>query len=476
VSFEIVIGLEVHAELATNTKIFCGCTTRFGGEPNTQTCAVCSGQPGALPVFNKAVADHAITAGLALNCEINQHNRFDRKNYFYPDLPRAFQLSQLFLPICKNGHLDIETGKGTKRIGITQIHMEEDAGKLIHDQGAQCTYVDYNRGGTPLIEIVSAPDLRGADETIAYLEKLREILLYLGVCDCKMQEGSLRADVNLSVRPVGSAKFGVRVEMKNMNSLKAIHRAIAYESQRQIDLIEDGRSHELVQQTRRWDDEKGVSVGMRSKENAQDYRYFPEPDLLPLEVSPEWIERVRTAMPETAAAKRERYAGLGLTSADAAMLTTAKPLSDLFEQAAEFCKKPKETANMILGGVMRLMNDTATPADDLALDPGKLADLIVLIEDGTINRNAGKDALEALFKTGADPRAYIEEHGLAMTQDTGLIEECVDKALATNPQSIEDFKAGKEKAFGFLVGQAMKELRGKGDPQLINKLLKEKLG
>ena len=470
--YEAVIGLEVHAELSTKSKIFCGCSTRFGAEPNTQVCPVCTGMPGSLPVFNRAVAEYAIRAGVALGCEISPLTKFDRKNYFYPDLPKAYQVSQLYLPICRDGCLEIEVDGKKKRIGIREIHMEEDAGKLVHD--GEGTLIDYNRGGVPLIEIVSQPDLGSADEVIAYLEKLRETLLYLDVCDCKMQEGSLRADINLSVRPAGSAVLGIRTEMKNMNSLKAIHRAIGYETARQIELLDRGGAVE--QETRRWDDDKGVSTGLRSKENAQDYRYFPEPDLLPLQIDAGWIARIRAEMPEIPEQKRARYTGeMGLSPYDAALLTTSKPLSDLFEGAAAISKKPKETANLILVEVMRLLNDGGGSPDDLRLDAEKLAAIVNLIGEGVINRSAGRAALEALFKHGTDPQAYIREHGLAMTQDTGLIESAVEKALAENPKSVEDYRAGKEKAFGFLVGQTMKALGGKGDPQMVNRLLREKL-
>lgn len=472
--FETVIGLEVHVELSTATKIFCGCTTKFGGEPNTQVCPVCTGMPGSLPVFNREVADYAIRAGLALGCSITPLNKFDRKNYFYPDLPKAYQLSQLYLPICRDGGVDIEVGGEQKRVRIREIHMEEDAGKLIHHPQSQRTFIDYNRGGVPLIEIVSEPDMRTADEVTAYLELLRETLLYLGVSDCKMQEGSLRADINLSIRPVGSREFGTRTEMKNLNSFKAIQRATLYEARRQIDIIEDGGKVE--QETRRWDDEIGESFAMRSKENAHDYRYFPEPDLLPLEIGPEWIDRVKSTMPETPALKRERYtADLGLAPKDAALLTTAKPISDLFESTAKLSGNPKESANLILGGVMRLMRETSTTPEELALPAEKLAALVGAVSGGVINRDTGKEVLEQLFRHGKDPLEYIEENSLAMTQDTSLILAAVEKAIAENPNSVLDYRAGKEKALGFLVGKAMKELRGKGNPHTVNALLREKL-
>jgi len=471
---ECVIGLEVHVELATASKIFCGCTTAFGGNPNTHVCPVCTGMPGTLPVMNRSVVEFAVSAGLALNCDITGFNKFDRKNYFYPDLPKAYQVSQLYLPICKNGHMTIMTESGQKNIGIHEIHMEEDAGKLIHDSDHGCTLVDYNRCGVPLIEIVSEPDFRSADEVIAYLEKLRETLLYLGVSDCKLQEGSMRADINLSVRPNEHAPLGTRTEMKNMNSFKAIHRAILSETKRQVKLIESGGR--VTQETRRWDDEKGESAGMRSKENAQDYRYFPEPDLLPIEIDGEWLARIKAAMPELAQTKRDRFINeMGIPEYDASVLTSAKKLSNLFEETCEKCGHPKEVSNIIIGEIMRLLNDTGTSVDDIDIDSAKLASLITIIQDGAINRNAGKSVLKELFLHNIEPQEYVKEHGLAMIQDDSLIESIIDKVLESNQKSVDDYKNGTEKAFGFLVGQTMKELRGKGNPQTVNSILKEKL-
>ncbi len=473
-SWETVIGLEVHVELATKSKIFCSCTTEFGGAPNTHVCPVCSGLPGVLPTLNENVVEFAIKTGLATNCEITRFNKFDRKNYFYPDLPKAYQVSQLYLPICRNGHVDIEVNGNKKSIGIHEIHMEEDAGKLVHDPWEDSTLVDYNRCGVPLLEIVSEPDFRSAEEVIAYLEKLRETLIYLGVSDCKMQEGSMRADVNLSVRPTGAAEFGTRTEMKNINSFKAIGRAIAYEAKRQIEQIEMGKR--VIQETRRWDENKDATYAMRSKENAQDYRYFPEPDLLPIEISEEWIERAKSEMPEPAWAKRERYVSeMGLSEYDAKVLTTERSLALLFEDTTALCGEPKEVCNLIIGELMRLITESQTAADKIYVDPGKMAEIIKLTVEGKINRNAEKEVFEALFKEDIDPVSYIEEKGLMMLEDDGLVESTVEEVIKNNPKSIEDYKGGKQKAFGFLVGQTMRALKGKANPQTVNKILKEKL-
>lgn len=473
-NYEIVCGLEVHVELSTKSKIFCSCTTEFGGEPNTHICPVCLGMPGALPVLNKAVVDYAIRTGLALNCEINKYNKFDRKNYFYPDLPKAYQISQLYIPICQNGKVEIEVGGKKKLIGIHEIHMEEDAGKLVHNSLDESTLVDYNRCGVPLLEIVSEPDFRSSDEVIAYLEKLREIMLYLEVSDCKMQEGSMRADVNVSVRPVGSSELGTRTEMKNMSSFKAIHRAIGYEAKRQIELLEDGKR--VIQETRRWDEGKDLSFAMRSKENAQDYRYFPEPDLPPIEINEEWIKEVRENMPELSEAKRKRYIEeFGLSEYDARVITSERRLAYLFEETTKICKMPKEACNLIMGELMRLMSETATEAEAVKINSRDMATLIELIAEGKINRTTGKEVFEAMFKEGAEPENYVKEHGLMMLNDDSLVSDTIDKILADNPKSVEDYSNGKEKAFGFLVGQTMKALKGKANPQSVNKILKEKL-
>lgn len=473
-NYQMVVGLEVHVELSTKSKIFCSCTTEFGGEPNTHVCPVCSGMPGVLPVLNKKVVDFAIRAGLATNCEITRYNKFDRKNYFYPDLPKAYQVSQLYLPICRNGKVEIEVEGEKKYIGIHEIHMEEDAGKLVHDPWDDCTLVDYNRCGVPLLEIVSEPDFRSADEVIAYLTKLRETMMYLGVSDCKMQEGSMRADVNISVMPMGSTKFGTRTEMKNMNSFKAIYKAINYEANRQIELLESGGV--VTQETRRWDDNKDASFAMRSKENAQDYRYFPEPDLLPIEISDEWIQKTVDNMPELPEAKRARYMSeFGLSEYDASVITAERQIAYIFEDATKICGKPKEVCNYVMGELMRLMSETGTLAEELEMDPAKIAEIIELVTSGKINRTAAKEVFEAVFKENVDPDKYIEEHDLVMVDNSEEVEAIITQVINDNPKSIEDLKAGKAKARGFLVGQTMKALKGKANPQTVNKILDEKL-
>ncbi len=473
-NYQMVIGLEVHVELSTKSKIFCSCTTEFGGEPNTHVCPVCSGMPGVLPVLNKKVVDFAISAGLATNCEITRYNKFDRKNYFYPDLPKAYQVSQLYLPICRNGKVEIEVNGEKKHIGIHEIHMEEDAGKLVHDPWDDCTLVDYNRCGVPLLEIVSEPDFRSADEVIAYLTKLRETMMYLGVSDCKMQEGSMRADVNISVMPVGSSKFGTRTEMKNMNSFKAIYRAINYEANRQIEILAAGGV--ITQETRRWDDNKDASFAMRSKENAQDYRYFPEPDLLPIEISDEWINNAKENMPELPEQKRARYIkDFGLSEYDAFVITSERQIAYLFEDTVKLSNEPKEACNLIMGELMRLMSETGTPAENVKMDSVKIADLIKLIVDGKINRTVEKEVFEQIFKNNVEPVKYVEENGLLMLNDDSLVEKTINKIIAENPKSIEDLKAGKDKAKEFLVGQTMKALRGKANPQTVNIILDKAL-
>ena len=473
-AYETVIGLEVHVELATKTKIFCGCTTQFGGEVNTHCCPVCMGMPGTLPVLNKKVVEYAIAAGLAMDCSITRKCKFDRKNYFYPDLPKAYQVSQLYLPICRNGKIEIEVGGSKKEIGIHEIHMEEDAGKLVHDPWEDCTLVDYNRCGVPLIEIVSDPDMRSAEEVIAYLEKLKLILQYLGVSDCKMQEGSLRADINLSVREVGAKEFGTRTEMKNMNSFKAIARAIEGERKRQIELLEYGKK--VVQETRRWDDNKDTSFAMRSKEDAQDYRYFPEPDLVPIEISEEWLADIKNKEPELRDAKMERYRReYEIPEYDAQIITSSKNLADLFEATVSLCNKPKEVSNWLMVETMRLLKESEKEVEELTLDPSKLAKLIMLIDEGKINRTVAKEVFEQIFKEDADPQAYIEEHGLSMVSDDGVLRTTIAQILKENEQSVIDYQSGKEKAFGFLVGQTMKVMKGKANPSMIHEILRELL-
>ncbi len=472
--YETVIGLEVHVELATKTKIFCGCSTEFGGAPNTHTCPVCTGMPGSLPVLNRQVVEYAAAVGLAANCTVNQRCKFDRKNYFYPDNPQNYQISQLYEPICRNGYLEIDTPSGPKKIGIHEIHMEEDAGKLIHDEWEDCSLVDFNRSGVPLIEIVSEPDMRSAEEVIAYLDKLRLIIQYLGASDCKLQEGSMRADVNLSVREAGSETLGTRTEMKNLNSFKAITRAIEGERERQIELLEMGKK--VVQETRRWDDNKEASHAMRSKEDAQDYRYFPEPDLPPIVISDEWLSSIRARQPELRTQKLIRYKKeFDIPEYDAQILTSAKKLADLFEATTALCKKPKKVSNWLMVETMRLMKEKGMEAEDLSFSPENLAKLIELTESGTINSSVAKEVFEEIFLKDVDPEAYVEEQGLKTVNDEGALLEVVRKVIEENPKSAADYRGGKEKALGFLVGQTMKAMKGKADPGAVNRMLKEQL-
>ncbi|MCI9048679.1 MAG: Asp-tRNA(Asn)/Glu-tRNA(Gln) amidotransferase subunit GatB [Hungatella sp.] len=472
--YETVIGLEVHVELATKTKIFCGCSTEFGGAPNSHTCPVCTGMPGALPVLNRQVVEYALAVGLAANCQINQYCKFDRKNYFYPDNPQNYQISQLYLPICHDGWVEIETAGGTKRIGIHEIHMEEDAGKLIHDEWEDCSLVDFNRSGVPLIEIVSEPDMRNADEVLAYLDKLRMMIQYLGASDCKLQEGSMRADVNLSVREAGSSVFGTRTEMKNLNSFKAIARAIEGERKRQIELIEEGKK--VVQETRRWDDNKEYSYAMRSKEDAQDYRYFPDPDLTPVVISNEWIKEIRDRQPELQPQKMRRYQEeFRLPEYDAGILTSSKHMANVFEETVALCGKPKEVSNWLMVEAMRLLKEHEQDAQEMSFGPANLAKLIDLVDRGVVNRTVAKAVFEEIFARDVDPEVYVEEKGLKMVSDEGALRTAIESVLEANPQSVADYRNGKEKAMGFLVGQTMRAMKGKADPSAVNKIVKELL-
>lgn len=472
--YETVIGLEVHVELSTNTKIFCSCSTGFGGAPNTHTCPVCTGMPGSLPVLNKQVVEYAIAIGLALNCSITKVCKFDRKNYFYPDNPQNYQISQLYLPIARNGAIEIEIGDAKKTIRIHEMHMEEDAGKLIHDEWDDTSLVDYNRSGVPLVEIVSEPDMRSADEVIAYLDKLRLIIQYLGASDCKLQEGSMRADVNLSVREVGASQFGTRTEMKNLNSFKAIARAIEGEQKRQIELLEAGRP--VIQETRRWDDNKESSYPMRSKEDAQDYRYFPEPDLVPVVISDEWIKEAKRRQPELRTEKLERYKNqFDIPEYDAKIITASKHMADIFEATAEICRRPKKVSNWLMVETMRLLKEHDMEPEEIRFSPEHLAKLIQLTDTGTINSSMAKEVFEKIFKEDIDPEKYVEEKGLKTVSDEGALREVIEKVVADNPQSVADYKGGKEKAIGFLVGQSMKIMKGKADPGMVNKILRELL-
>lgn len=472
--YETVIGLEVHVELATKTKIFCGCTTEFGGAPNTHTCPVCTGMPGSLPVLNKQVVEYAMAVGLATNCKITQYCKFDRKNYFYPDNPQNYQISQLYLPICRDGHVDIETPAGKKSIGIHEIHMEEDAGKLVHDDWEDCSLVDFNRSGVPLIEIVSEPDMRSAEEVIAYLEKLRMTIQYLGASDCKLNEGSMRADVNLSVREVGAAEFGTRTEMKNLNSFKAISRAIEGERARQIELIEEGKK--VIQETRRWDDNKEYSYAMRSKEDAQDYRYFPDPDLVPVSISDEWISEVKARQPELQEEKAARYKKeFDIPEYDINIITSSKSLADMFEAATAICHNAKKVSNWLMVETMRLLKEKEMEPEDITFTPENLAALIQLTDENAINSTVAKEVFEKMFSEDIDVEQYVEENGLRTVNDAGALRETIEKVIAENPQSVSDYQAGKTKAIGFLVGQTMKAMKGKADPGMVNQILKELL-
>ena len=490
--YDTVIGLEVHIELSTATKIFCGCSTKFGAMPNTQTCPVCTGMPGSLPVLNRKVVEYAVALGLATNSRINRRTIFDRKNYFYPDNPQNYQISQLYAPVCEEGYLEIETktvagndegpcgtgknkgSKTMKTVRIHEMHMEEDAGKLTHDEAIGKSLVDYNRSGVPLIEIVSEPDMENAEEVIAYLEKLRMICLYLGISDCKLQEGSMRVDVNLSVKEAGSSTLGTRTEMKNLNSFKAITRAIEAERERQIMLIESGR--EVEQETRRWDDNAGVSYSMRSKEDSKDYRYFPEPDVPPVLISEEWIEEIRSCQPEFQTEKAARFVTeYGIPAYDAEILTQSKYLADLFEETAKLSGQPKKTANWFMGELLRILKESGKDSEELTFTPGHAADLITAVEAGKINQANAKEVFAKVVTEDIEPLSYMELHGLMSLNDEGALQAAIDEVLAENPAIVEEYRSGKDKVFGFLVGQVMKKTKGKADPGTVNGLLRKSL-
>ncbi len=490
--YETVIGLEVHVELATKTKIFCGCSTEFGGKPNSHTCPVCTGMPGALPVLNKKVLEHAVAVGLATNCRITRYCKFDRKNYFYPDNPQNYQISQLYLPICRDGYveIDMETDLPAgwlpgaeralagadvrKRIRIHEIHMEEDAGKMLHDEREDCTLVDYNRSGVPLIEIVSEPDMRSAEEVIAWLEKLRLIIRYLGASDCKLQEGSMRADVNLSVREDGTETWGTRTEMKNLNSFHAISRAIENERSRQIDLLESGQA--VVQETRRWDDAEGRSYPMRSKEDARDYRYFPDPDLAPVSISDAFLAEIRLRQPEFRTEKMKRYrACYGIPDKDIGLITGSRHMADLFEAAVELGGQPKKVSNWLIGETLRLLREKELDAEDIRFSPENLVKLIALTEKKEINSTVAKEVFETMFEEDIDPEKYVEEQGMKMVSDKEALQRTVEEVMGANPGSVQDYRNGKERAIGFLVGQTMKAMKGKADPVQVNAILKKLL-
>ena len=472
--YEVVIGLEVHAELSTKTKIFCSCPTAFGAAPNTHTCPICMAMPGTLPVLNEKVVEYAVKAGLATNCEISRNSKNDRKNYFYPDLPKAYQISQFDKPLCEHGYVEIDTKEGKKKIRITRIHIEEDAGKLNHDEFGGGSLVDLNRAGVPLIETVSEPDIRSAEEAESYLRKLKSIFEYIEVSDCKMQEGSLRADVNVSVKKKTDTKLGTRTEMKNMNSFRSIVRAIEYEVDRQIDILEDGGT--ITQETLRWDDVSGKTFPMRDKEDAQDYRYFPDTDLVAIKLSEEYIQNIKDNLPELPESRKQRYLEeYNLSEKDAKLLTSSKYLSDLFEGAVKVCNNPKAVNNWIISDISRILNETETEPISIPFDSNQLGKLVILIDKGTISSSIGKKVLVELFENPRDPEDIIKEKGWIQISDEGAIKEVVMKILEANPQSIADYKAGKDKALGFLVGQAMKETKGKANPQMLNKMFLEEL-
>ena len=473
-----VIGLEVHAELKTKSKAFCSCSTEFGAEPNTHVCPVCLGMPGALPVMNTQVVEFAIRAGLALNCDIQRFNKFDRKNYFYPDLAKNYQISQWEEPICLGGHIDINVDGNEKRVGITRIHMEEDAGKLVHSGATISTSdssaVDYNRAGVPLIEIVSEPDMRSAKEARAYMENLKAILEYTDVCDCKMQEGSLRCDANISIMPEGAKEFGTRAEIKNLNSFRALERAIEYEVERQREVIEDG-GH-VIQETRTWDDAKGITLGMRSKEEAFDYRYFPEPDLVPVEIDDAWINRVKDELPELPVQRQARLMQeFGLSDYDARLIVSTKAMAEYFDKAVANSKDAKLVANWLLGDVSAYLNNENKEIGEFQVTPDNLGQLTNLIKDGVLSSKLAKKVFTEMLKENKAPKQLVKDLGLEQVSDTGAIEKFVDEAIAENPQSVADFKAGKDRAIGFLVGQIMKKSHGKANPGMVQQLLKQKL-
>jgi aspartyl-tRNA(Asn)/glutamyl-tRNA(Gln) amidotransferase subunit B len=472
--YEPVIGLEVHAQLLTDTKIFCTCSTKFGAEPNSHTCPICMGMPGVLPVLNKKVVEYAMKMSLATHCSINDACTFARKNYFYPDLPKGYQISQYAYPLAEHGHVEIEINGGKKRIGITRIHMEEDAGKLLHDEHNPSSYVDLNRTGVPLIEIVSEPDMRNAEEAAAYLKRLHEILVYLEICDGNMEEGSFRCDANVSIRPRGEEAFGTRAELKNMNSFRNVQRALEYEIKRQQYLLDDGQ--DVIQETRLWDDAQGVTHSMRSKEEAHDYRYFPDPDLVPIVIGDTWIEEVEKGLPELPLEKRERFLkDYQIPVYDAGVLTSSRALADYFEEVARLSGNPKVASNWVMGDVLRFLNEEKRDIGDCPILPGSLAEMILLIEEGAISGKMAKDVIEDMYKTGKGPKQIIEEKGLVQITDEEALRKAIGEVIAANPGQLEQYRGGKEKLFGFFVGQVMKETKGKANPALVNEILKKML-
>lgn len=473
-NYETVVGLEVHVELHTKSKIFCGCSTSFGAPPNTHTCPICLGHPGVLPVLNRQAVEYAMKAAMAINCEIAEWCKFDRKNYFYPDSPKAYQISQYDQPIGQNGWIDIEVNGQTKRIGITRLHLEEDAGKLTHVEGGYGSLVDFNRVGTPLVEIVSEPDIRSPEEAKAYLEKLKAIMQYCDVSDVRMEQGSLRCDANISLRPYGQKEFGTKAELKNMNSFRGVQRGLEYEQLRQADVLDGGGK--VVQETRRWDESQGKTFSMRSKEEAHDYRYFPDPDLVRVHIDQEWMTRVRASIPELPDARKARYVEqFGLSSYDADVLTASMKLADFFEDSLRYTTDAKASANWIMGELLAYLNANGLEFEDVKITGQGLGEMIQLIEKGTISTKIAKTVFKGMIESGKSPQQIVEEQGLVQISDEGAILAIVDAVIAANPQSVEDFRNGKDKAIGFLVGQIMKETKGKANPGLVNKLLTDRL-
>lgn len=473
-AYEPVIGLEVHAQLLTKAKIFCSCSTQFGAEPNSHACPVCMGMPGVLPVLNRKVVEFTMKMAMATHCRINASCNFARKNYFYPDLPKGYQISQYAQPLSEYGYVDIELDGGKKRIGITRIHMEEDAGKLLHDEHLPSSYVDLNRTGVPLIEIVSEPDMRSAEEAAAYLKRLHEILVYLEICDGNMEEGSFRCDANVSLRPKGETAFGTRAELKNMNSFRNVQRALEYEIKRQQSILENGQK--IIQETRLWDDSQGVTQSMRGKEEAHDYRYFPDPDLVPIVIDNEWIEAVKKSLPELPLEKRERFVrDYQIPPYDAGVLTSSRALADYFEEVARLSGKPKIASNWVMGDVLRFLNEDKRDIKECPILPRSLAEMILIIEAGTISGKMAKDIIVEMYRTGKPPKTIIEEKGMVQITDEAALEKTIAGVIAANPTQLEQYRAGKEKLFGYFVGQVMKATEGKANPQLINELLKKML-
>jgi len=469
-SYETVIGLEVHAELATKTKIFCGCSTKFGAPPNTQTCPICLGHPGVLPVLNRQAVEFGIKAALAINCEISAETKFDRKNYFYPDLPKAYQISQFDKPIGKNGWVEIEVDGEKKRIRINRLHLEEDAGKLTHLDNNSGTLVDFNRVGVPLIEIVTEADLRSPEEARLFLEKLKAIIQYTEVSDVKMEEGSLRCDANISLREHGAEQLGTKTELKNMNSFRNVQRALEYEEKRQAELLNAGQK--IIQETLRWNDELEKTFSMRSKEDAHDYRYFPDPDLVNIIVDSDWVNSIKSSIPELPDARRARYTSdYGLTAYDAEVLTATKTVSDYFDAVLKHTNDAKSAANWIMGDLLRYLNENSLEISECRVTPQNLGAMLDLIAKDVISGKIAKTVFKEMLETGAEPEVIVNEKGLKQISNEGEIAEIVARVLADNPQSVEDFYNGKEKAIGFLVGQIMKETKGKANPQLVNKLI-----